>query len=127
MTHVEAFMNAEAEAQDEYDRENDPIGYALRTGDIDHLSPADLRKYDELRADEQEAELELHRFRERVAQRQPTYIRLPDVCTLLSVSPNTVWRWVKKNPGFPQPIKLSPGVVVWNKAALLAWVDSKRG
>jgi hypothetical protein len=54
VTHVEAFMNAEAEAQDEHDRENDPVGYALRTGDIDHLSQADLRKYDELRADANE-------------------------------------------------------------------------
>lgn len=55
MTHVEAFMRAEAEAQDEREREDDPVGYALRTGEIDHLSPADLRKYDELRADANEA------------------------------------------------------------------------
>jgi hypothetical protein len=52
VTHVEAFMIAEAEAEARYEMENNPIAYALRTGEIDHLDAADLRKYDELRADE---------------------------------------------------------------------------
>jgi hypothetical protein len=76
VTHVEAFMNAEAEAQDEHDRENDPVGYALRTGDIDHLSQADLRKYDELRADAEADELEEFRAVERMREKRDRLVDL---------------------------------------------------
>ena len=43
------------------------------------------------------------------------------------VSRATVWRWVKKTPGFPQPVKLSPGCTRWRASDLEAWEASRDG
>lgn len=33
----------------------------------------------------------------------------------------TPWRWLKADPTFPKPFKLSPGCVRWRLADLEAW------
>jgi hypothetical protein len=76
LTHVEAFMIAEAEAEARYEMENNPIAYALRTGEIDHLDAADLRKYDELRADAEADELEEFRAVERMREKRDRLVDL---------------------------------------------------
>lgn len=53
-------------------------------------------------------------------------VRLVTVCQMLNASPATIWRWVKTNPGFPQPIKLSAAVTAWDEAELLEWLDAKK-
>lgn len=40
------------------------------------------------------------------------HVRLPVVAALKSVSPATVWRWVKAGR-LPAPVKLGPGVTAW--------------
>ena len=54
------------------------------------------------------------------------YIRLPEVCTTTGTSSTTIWRWVKNNPGFPQPIKLSAAVTAWDEAELVEWLECKK-
>lgn len=53
-------------------------------------------------------------------------VRLVNVCQMLNASPSTIWRWVKTNPSFPKPIKLSPSVTAWDEAELLAWVQARK-
>lgn len=45
------------------------------------------------------------------------YVRLPVVAALFSVSPATVWRWVKKSK-LPAPRKLSEKVTAWSVGEL---------
>ena len=40
-----------------------------------------------------------------------------EVAALMSVSRNTIWRWVRNLEGFPQPVKIG-GVTRWRKADL---------
>lgn len=54
------------------------------------------------------------------------FIRLPEVCAATGTSPTTIWRWVKTNPGFPQPIKLSPAITAWDQTELVKWLDAKK-
>jgi len=54
------------------------------------------------------------------------YIRLKEVCLITAASQATIWRWVKTNPGFPRPIRLSPSCTVWNEAELLEWIENKK-
>ena len=46
-----------------------------------------------------------------------TFVRLPTVMMLFSISAPTVWRWVKKG-NIPKPVKHSPGVSGWNVGEL---------
>jgi prophage regulatory protein len=57
-------------------------------------------------------------------------VRLNWVCDLTGSSRATVWRWVKGDPAFPRPFKLSEGVTVWDEGEVLDWIEvkkSKRG
>ena len=38
-----------------------------------------------------------------------------EVAALMSVSRNTIWRWVRGLEGFPQPVKIG-GATRWRKA-----------
>lgn len=51
------------------------------------------------------------------------YLREPDLCAEIAVSRATMWRWVKSGR-LPKPIKLSPGVTVWRRAEVEAWIAS---
>lgn len=37
----------------------------------------------------------------------------------------TPWGWVKRDPTFPKPVKLSPGCTRWKLSDIKAWEDSK--
>ena len=68
-------------------------------------------------------------MRPEIEEKQSTFrgVRLVTVCQMLNASPATIWRWVKTNPGFPKPIKLSPSVTAWDEAELLAWIRDRKG
>jgi prophage regulatory protein len=58
----------------------------------------------------------------------PQYLRVSDIVRnrktkdpgILPISPSTWWSWVKAGKA-PKPVKLSPGVTVWNKEMVLAF------
>lgn len=37
----------------------------------------------------------------------------------------TIWRWLKTDPKFPKPIKLSPRCTRWKLEDILAWEQAK--
>ena len=41
------------------------------------------------------------------------------------ISRVSVWRWVHTE-GFPQPVKLSPGVTRWRESDVLNWEASRK-
>jgi predicted DNA-binding transcriptional regulator AlpA len=51
--------------------------------------------------------------------------REKEILEILPISHATLWRWVKSSR-FPHPIKLSPGVTVWEKKAVDAWLESRK-
>jgi len=64
----------------------------------------------------------------------PQYLRVSDIVTtrkkdqpakagILPISSATWWAWVKAKKA-PAPIKLSPGVTVWDKAKVIAFAES---
>jgi prophage regulatory protein len=53
-------------------------------------------------------------------------IRIGQVCDRTGASRATIWRWVKGDPSFPRPFKLSEGVTVWDEGEVGAWVAFKR-
>ena len=55
--------------------------------------------------------------------RRRRFIRIREVCIKTSFSPATVWRKVKSDPDFPQPIKLSEGVTAWYDDEINDWAD----
>ncbi|MEO4044334.1 AlpA family phage regulatory protein [Hoeflea sp. CAU 1731] len=46
------------------------------------------------------------------------YLSVLDLCERFNVSKATIWRWTKSTPGFPQPIKLSPGTTRWRESEI---------
>ena len=46
---------------------------------------------------------------------------------MLSVSRSTIWRWVKGNSTFPNPIKVSDKVTAWRRNEIQDWLQSKEG
>jgi prophage regulatory protein len=59
------------------------------------------------------------------AEEEIRWISLRRAAELLDVSEATLWRWVKSRPGFPQPVKLSPGCTRLNLAALGRYIASQ--
>jgi predicted DNA-binding transcriptional regulator AlpA len=53
-------------------------------------------------------------------------VRLPGVCDLTGASRTTIWRWVKDDPSFPKPFRLSAAVTCWDEDEILKWVKSKK-
>ena len=50
------------------------------------------------------------------------FIRPKALAEKLGVSTSTIWRWVKDSEmNFPQPIKLTPMITVFNASEIDAW------
>lgn len=49
------------------------------------------------------------------------FLTVEDVAQRYGVSKATVWRWVKNDPDFPEPIKLSIGTSRWTEEQLLTF------
>ena len=54
------------------------------------------------------------------------YLQDKKVAERYSVSRKTVWDWLKSDPTFPQPHKLSPGCTRWKHDDLEAWESTRR-
>lgn len=52
------------------------------------------------------------------------YVRERDILKALPMGKTTLWELVGKKD-FPQPIKLSKGITVWNEAEVLSWIESR--
>lgn len=52
-------------------------------------------------------------------------LRIADICRLLRISKPTFWR-MRKDPAFPSPADISPGVVGWYASDIETWVSSRR-
>jgi len=48
------------------------------------------------------------------------------VAAYLTVTPPTVWRYVRVDPTFPRPIKLSPGCTRWCADEVESWFDARK-
>jgi prophage regulatory protein len=54
------------------------------------------------------------------------FLRPKDLAKKLGISTTTIWRWVKdSNRNFPQPIKLTPTITVFNGLEIEAWIKSQ--
>lgn len=58
-----------------------------------------------------------------------TYFTIDEVAGRYRVAKATVWRWVKNDPDFPEPIKLSAGTSRWTEEQLRLFerAAAKRG
>lgn len=54
-------------------------------------------------------------------------LRVEQVAKKLGIGVSTVWWFVKRNTGFPQPFKLSPQVIVWDEADVDEWLIKMKG
>lgn len=50
-----------------------------------------------------------------------TYVSDQQIAHRYSVHRSTVWRWVKSDPRFPDPIVFSPGCTRWKLSQVEAW------
>lgn len=57
-----------------------------------------------------------------------TFLSDHDVAKRYRISRAAIWRWVKNNPDFPKPIKLSPGATRWKLSDLISFeMEKERG
>lgn len=54
-----------------------------------------------------------------------TYLTDIQLAARYSVHRTTPWRWVKTDPTFPQPVKLSPQCSRWKLSEIEAWEVSR--
>lgn len=47
------------------------------------------------------------------------------VAARLTVTPPTVWRYVRDDASFPRPLKLSAGCTRWRAEDVEAWLDAR--
>lgn len=55
------------------------------------------------------------------------YVSVRQIAERYGVHSTTPWDWLKSDPTFPKPIKLSPGCTRWKLAEIEAWEASKAG
>lgn len=48
------------------------------------------------------------------------FMRIKDVTKKTGIAKSTIWLWVKQKK-FPEPIKLSPRVTVWEESKIEEW------
>ena len=51
------------------------------------------------------------------------FYRVKQLAEMLSVSKSSIWGWVKTGK-FPQPIKLTKNVTVWNSVDVINWLEN---
>lgn len=55
-----------------------------------------------------------------------SYLTVQEVANRYKVFRSTVWRWVENDPGFPKPVKLSPGTTRWLQSDLMRFEQSQK-
>lgn len=59
-------------------------------------------------------------------QPRKRYIRSKEAAKHLHISPSTLWHWSKNHKGFPQPIRISNRVTLFDLDAIEAFLASKQ-
>ncbi|MDQ2065080.1 AlpA family phage regulatory protein [Xinfangfangia sp. CPCC 101601] len=54
-----------------------------------------------------------------------TYLSDAQLAARYGVHRTTPWRWVKTDPAFPQPVKLSPQCSRWKLSDIEAWENAR--
>jgi prophage regulatory protein len=57
---------------------------------------------------------------------QTVYVSDVQVAKRYGVHRMTPWRWLKSDPTFPKPIKLTPGCTRWNLGEIEDWEGNKK-
>ncbi len=52
------------------------------------------------------------------------FLRITSVIEKTGLAKSTIWLWVSENK-FPQPIKLSPRITVWEEDKINKWMKQK--
>jgi prophage regulatory protein len=60
-----------------------------------------------------------------MARQQGQSGRPKEAAELLSIGVSTLWRWVREQPNFPRPRRLSPRCTVFDLDELIAWRDAQ--
>ena len=61
------------------------------------------------------------------------YLRVKSICknratgeqNLVDMSPATWWHHTSNTPGWPQPIRLTPGTTVWRRSEIESFLQSR--
>lgn len=59
-------------------------------------------------------------------EKDKTYMRPAKAAKYFDVSENTLWRWIKEQPGFPEPIKMGERVTLFDITAIEQWMREKQ-
>lgn len=54
-----------------------------------------------------------------------TYLSDVQIAARYGVHRTTPWGWVKTDPHFPKPLKLSPGCTRWKLSEVEAWEETR--
>lgn len=52
------------------------------------------------------------------------FLRITEVMKMTGIAKSTIWLWVREEK-FPQPIKLSPRITVWDEIKVQEWMGTK--
>lgn len=55
-----------------------------------------------------------------------TFVSDRQIAARYGIGRPTVWAWVKIDPTFPRPVKLSPGCTRWSLPEIEAWESTRR-
>ncbi|WP_084619943.1 AlpA family phage regulatory protein [Devosia chinhatensis] len=55
------------------------------------------------------------------------YLSDKQLAERFSIKRTSVWRWVKVDPSFPRPIRLTAKCTRWRETEILAWEKSREG
>lgn len=107
-----------------------PMLFTLQSLKVQHYGHAFLKFYPYC-LDPDSSNLSGHNSsqekRTRGCKMQDGLIRVTELATMLSVSRSTIWRWVKDNSTFPNPIKVSDKVTAWRRDEIQDWLQSREG
>jgi prophage regulatory protein len=59
-------------------------------------------------------------------QTPPKLIRVRKVSERTCSSPRTIWRWLREDPTFPKPYRLSTQFVAWDEAEIDGWIAARK-
>lgn len=52
-------------------------------------------------------------------------LRVPAVLKRIGIGRATLYRWLKEDPTFPQPVKIGSHSVGWVEAEINAWLEAR--
>ena len=65
-------------------------------------------------------------FNSTSAQSNRLYASAAELADRFAVGRSAIWGWLRSDPNFPKPVKLSPGTTRWKLSDIEAW-ETTRG